>query len=132
MRAFAVKRDGTSRDADLARQVERTLSAFREAENADFTPEAFCCMGVGADGGGLREALSRRLEIPLEAVDLSRSVGHLTLPWNRGEWPSETMGGAVALASAELEGSGLNLFREGVRSGGDHRGGNALGHLLGV
>lgn len=114
VRVFSVRGDGDSGGDRLARQIERTLAAFRDAQGVDFAPETLYYVGGGGGGEGLREALSRRLEIPVEPVDLSRCIGHLTLPWNRGEWPSETMGGAVALASAELEGgAGLNLFREG-------------------
>lgn len=127
---------GTVRTLQLpmntAERIENSLNLVRQAilafalrYNRPFKPEKIWLTGSGLANKSILQRISKKLEHPLDFVDLSKTLPELKLNGASGKWQPPLMDNALALALLEAEGGqSLNFYQRRstlMTTFGEHR-----------
>jgi len=108
IRTFSMLATPSFQISSLCSDILRTVVAFEEMFNTEFSPERALIIGDGSDDIRLPEEMSKQMEIPVQTVDMSQEAGIQIKGDLRETWNPLLMNNALSLALTEIE--GINGF----------------------
>ena len=115
IRSFPLPPAGPGRARAVQHHLRTTVGALSEIGGPESTPCDAVLTGIGLEGVDLEE-FAAALPVAVRTVDLRRELGFFREGENEPGW-EPAMGGALALAYAELEGIGGLNFHHGQFAG---------------
>ncbi|HIJ55903.1 MAG TPA: hypothetical protein HPQ03_07250 [Deltaproteobacteria bacterium] len=113
IRTFSVIATPSLKISSICSDIFRTVVAFEEMFNTEFSPERMLITGDRSDDIRLAEEMSNQMEIPVQPVDMSQEAGIQIKRELKETWNPLLMNNALSLALTEIEGiNGFNFQRK--------------------